>query len=275
MKINKIKTGIATLAALATIFGYSMLARAEDKKFVEFESTAPQVEITSRRGPDTNITSIKETIGLNIKKNDVNISIQGSHTDYFGKIEGKKANGNDDSIQIEVGKKINQDLYLSGRLEIKDDVDPLREFGKKSVESIGIGVNGEYVIKKPLTIIGDIKGSALTNGDKDYSTSLGVRYYLGDKDWVDIKGTHWKESIRDTNTTMGYVSGHHEFNEKISGKAYAGVGKESGKGEETVVNTGAKVSYKLSEKVSVGAGYDYNKGKTKNHTVGVGLTWRF
>ncbi|MBM3199459.1 porin family protein [Candidatus Woesearchaeota archaeon] len=275
MKLNKIKTGIATLTAVATIFGYSMLARAEDKKFIEFESVGAQVEVTSRQGPDSNVTSIKEIIDLNMKKNDFNINIQGSHADHFGKIDGKKARGNDETIKLEVGKKMSEDLYLSGRLEVKDDVDPIREFGNKNVASFGLGVNGEYIIKKPVTIIGDVKGSALTNGDKDYSTNLGLRYYLGDKDWIDVKGTHWRESIKDTNTTMGYVSGNHEFNKKLSGKAYVGVGKESGKSDETAVNAGAGLSYKLSEKVKVNVGYDYNQGKSKNHTVGVGLTWRF
>ena len=275
MKLNKIKLGIATLAAAAMFFGSSILAKAEDNKPIQFESTGVQVEMTSRHGSDSNVTSIKEDLELKLKKNDITISITGSHTDYFGKTEGKKASGNSDSVKVEAGKKINQGLYLAGYAEVKDDVDPIREFEKKNVASFGIGVNGEYTIKKPVTIIGDVKGSALTNGDKDYLTSLGVRYYLGDEDWIDVKGINWRESIRDTNTTMGYVSGHHKFNEKISGSAYAGVGKENGKGDETVSGVGAKVSYKLSKKVKVDVGYSHSNSKTKNNTVGIGLTWRF
>lgn len=274
MKLSKLKLGIATLTAFATIFGYSMFARAETKP-IQFESTGVQVEMTSRQGSDSNVTSIKETLDVNLQKNDIKINIKGSHTDHTGKIEGKKAKGNENSIRVEVGKKLNQDLYLAGYAEVKDDVDPIREFGKKNVSSIGIGVNGEYLIKKPVTLIGDVKGAALTNGDKDYSTSLGVRYYIGDKNWIDAKGVNWRESIRDTNTAMGYVSGHHKFNEKLSGTAYAGVGKEYGARNETVSEVGAKISYKLSKKVKVDVGYSHSNSKTKNNTVGIGLTWKF
>ncbi len=275
MKLSKIKTGIATLAAVATFFGYSMLARAEDKKQTQFESTGVQVEMTSRHGSDSNVTSIKEDLDLKLKKNDVTISVTGSHTDYFGKTEGKKVSGNSDSVKVEAGKKINQNLYLVEYAEIKDDVDPIREFEKKNIASFGIGVNGEYVIKKPVTLIGDVKGSALTNGNKEYSTSLGLRYYINDKDWIDVKCVDWRESIRDTSTAMGYVSGNHKFSEKISGKAYVGVGKEYGKGDKTVSEVGAKVSYKLSKKVKVDVGYSHSNSKTKNNIVGIGVTWRF
>lgn len=275
MKISKIKLGIVALASIATFFGFSVVAKADQKPVKQYNhSVTTQFEIGSNKGSDTDITSTKETIDLKFQKDKWRFNIKGSHTDYSGKLEGKKARGSSNSLRIDVGKKVNNGLYLSPYTEIKDDIDPLREFSKDDVSCLSLGVSGECLLKKPITVVGDIRGSALKKGDVDYLTNLGLMYYFND-DWVSVRGVHWKESLRDVDTTMVYGLFHHEFNEKVSTTIHCGIGKESGARKEKVYDAGGKLAYKIKERLSIGIKYNHYEAKSKDDRIGIGFTWRF
>lgn len=275
MKFSKVKLGIATLATFVTFLGFAVWARADSGGIKQYNrSITTHFEVGSNHGSNSDITSTKETIDLRIQKDDLTIDITGSHTDYSGKLEGKKVKEDANSLRVGIGKKVNDGLFLYPYTEMKDDIDPLREFSDDDMYAIALGLSGECLLKKPITLVGDFKASALKKGDFDFSTNLGFMYYFND-DWISLRGVNWGESLRDTNTAMVYLLFHHNFNEKIKTTIHGGYGKEYGSRRETVSDAGGNLSYKLNERLTLDFDYSYYKSKTKKHIGGFSLTWKF
>lgn len=272
MKISKIKLGLVTLASIATILGFAVGCKAETIE--PKKSINTHFEIGSYHRPNSNVNLTKKTIDLKIQGDDLAFSTTGSHTNYDGVLEGKNVKGYANSLRVEVGKEWDKKLFLSPYIELKDDADPIREFRKNKVSAFSLGISGERLIVRPITLVGDFRISDLEKEGFDYSANLGLIYYFND-DWASLRAVSWRESLRDVDTTMAYLLLNHKFNEKLKATIHGGYGKEHGSRWGDVSDIGARISYDINKKLSLDLDYSHYEAENKRKTYGVGLTWRF
>ncbi|MGM5484347.1 MAG: hypothetical protein ACQEP1_00540 [Nanobdellota archaeon] len=276
MKSGKIKLGIATLAMIIAL-GYSTRMNAQENKDVNIKAGIELGDLGPYRNENSDISSLKGTLGAELDSEGWNIRAKGNHTVYSGELEDKITEGKSNSVRLDVGRKINEGVFLSPYALLKDDMDPLREFTNNNVYSVAGGLAGEVLVKEPFTIIGDARVTSLSNQEIDHSANLGLMYYFG-KDRASIKGATWKESIRDVRTNMIYGSFHHEFTDDLSTDVYGGIGKEKGSEDRNIMTSGIKLNYNIKENLEIGVSYRHygSKGEGQYNAqdiVGVNARW--
>ena len=290
MKFNKIRGKIESLTTLITLLGF--LHGAEASSINQYDNsinTHPEIEGTQENKYDNSIkahfeiggtqenncdiNSKKGTLDLKLREGDFLFNIKGSQTDYSGILESRKIKEYTNSLSLGIGKKSGESLFLFPYINLTDDIDPLREFSDSDVSSLSLGMSGECLLIKPICLVGDLRTSVLNEGSVDFLVNLGIMYYFKN-DFISLRGTNWKESLRKVNTAMAYLLFDHKFNERFNVNLYGGYGKEYGSKKEKIYDLGIKLSCDILRELNLEINYNHSKYKNVTNTVGVGLTAR-
>jgi len=220
------------------------------------------------------IQSVSETLELRIKKDEQSVFGRIIHKDYWGQlyeqsIDEKQAN----IITIGFAQNFNKTLYLSPYAGFQDRTDPLSEFFSDDIKAGFIGIEGEGIIQKPVTLLGDFKLTLLETTKTDYSTRIGLQYYLPEGA-ISPRLTYWHESLRNVSTGIFHIFFNHTIpkTDNLQFLCYTGLGKEHGMRDNIVINAGTKFSYELHKRIIIETIYDYYTDQnTENNSIGIGF----
>jgi len=221
-----------------------------------------------------NLKSLRQNADFRHYDGKAGYSLDFSHTEYFGEMEGKNVEGRTNMFRAGIEGKLTDSLYLAPYVELRDDVDPLREFSQDTQMMVTMGLNAEFLLAKPVSMVGGVRLSNRDNTNIDWAANLGAIYYYNDN-WLSLRAAHWTESLRDVNTAMSYLVGKNKLTGDFDALWYFGAGTEYGKSEQAVFDFVTSFKYNFYGDWDLNIFYNFRHTRYTMNSCGMRLGVRF